>query len=73
MGGIVVRPDNGFYTIGFGVNLVGKPEDDQKNKKLIYNHKFLKLLKQYYHVQLKFELLNIYYQEVILYFLINLS
>ena len=29
MGGILIKPYNGFYTIGFGVNLVGKPEDDQ--------------------------------------------
>ena len=29
MGGILIKPYNHFYTIGFGVNLVGKPEDDQ--------------------------------------------
>ena len=29
MGGILIKPYNGFYTIGFGVNLVGKPEEDQ--------------------------------------------
>ena len=29
MGGILIKPYNGYYTIGFGVNLVGKPEDDQ--------------------------------------------
>jgi biotin-(acetyl-CoA carboxylase) ligase len=29
MGGILIKPYNNFYTIGFGVNLVGKPEDDQ--------------------------------------------
>ena len=46
MGGIVVRPDNGFYTIGFGVNLVGKPEDDQKNKKLIYWNQKLKIIQK---------------------------
>ena len=29
MGGILIKPYNGFYTIGFGVNLVGKSEEEQ--------------------------------------------